>query len=150
MKKRHSRKRNNPWRRASRPLSAGDGLRLFALAAVIALLAWVGVRLSPPVDAGTGAAPVVIDRVMTSNPAACYSVGGEYYDWVELRNLSDEPVSLAGWRLGDSVDQRDAFELGDVTLPPGGSLIVYCAPRPWQCAVFRLQAERRRRASGPL
>lgn len=130
MKKRHSRKRKNPWRRASRPLSAGDGLRLFALAAVIALLAWVGVRLTPPVDAGAGTAPVVIDRVMTSNPAACYSVGGEYYDWVELRNLSDQPVSLAGWRLGDSVDQRDAFELGDAALPPGGTLIVYCAPRP--------------------
>ena len=74
--------------------------------------------------------PVVINRVMTSNPSACYPVGDEYCDWVELLNVSDEAVSLAGWRLGDRVDQRGAFELGNVALPPAGSLLVYCAPRP--------------------
>ena len=130
MKSKHPRKRRNPWRRASRPFSAGDWLRLFALASVIALLAWVGAVLLPGSDAGETASPVVIDRVMTSNPAACYSVRGSYYDWVELRNVSDGPVSLAGWRLGDTVDQRRAFDLGDAILPAGGSLIVYCAPAP--------------------
>ena len=130
MKKGRDRKRNNPWRRAGRPFSAGDWLRLFALAAAIGLLAWVGTRLTPPGDAGEAVSPVVINRVMTSNPAACYPVQGEYYDWIELVNLSRETVSLAGWRLGDTVDQRAAFELGDVVLPPAGTLIVYCAPRP--------------------
>ncbi len=130
MKKGRNRKRNNPWRRAGRPFSAGDWLRLLALAAAIGLLAWVGTRLTPPGDAGEAVSPVVINRVMTSNPAACYPVRGEYYDWIELVNLSRETVSLAGWRLGDTVDQRAAFELGDVALSPAGTLIVYCAPRP--------------------
>ena len=130
MKSKHTQKRKNPWRRASRPFTAGDWLRLFALSAVIALLAWAGAALRPPEAVQEAPSPVVIDRVMTSNPSACFSVGGEYYDWVELLNVSGGEVSLAGWRLGDTVDQRGAFELGDVTLPVGGSLIVYCAPKP--------------------
>ena len=130
MKKGRNRKKNNPWRRADHPISAGERLRLLALAAVIGLLAWFGARLTPTVDAGEMPSPVVINRVMTSNPSACYPVGDHYCDWVELLNVSDEAVSLAGWRLGDRVDQRGAFELGNVALPPAGSLLVYCAPRP--------------------
>jgi len=130
MKSKHTQKRSNPWRRAERPFSAGDWLRLFALAAIIAALAWAGVALTPADGARDAASPVVINRVMTSNPAACFSVGGEYYDWVELLNVSGGAVSLAGWRLGDTVDQRGAFELGDILLPPGGSLIVYCDRSP--------------------
>ena len=128
--KKHTHKRRNSWRRAGLPFTAGDGLRLFALSAVIALLAWTGVALVPVDDARGAVSPVVINRVMTSNPSACYSVDGKYYDWVELRNISDAPVSLSGWRLGDSVDQRGAFELGDAVLPPGDGMIVYCARRP--------------------
>ena len=130
MKARHNRKRRNPWRRASRPFSAGDWLRLCALAAVIAALAWAATRFATPPEAVADNSPLVIRRVMTSNPSVCYSVGGEYYDWVELDNVSDDTLSLSGWRFGDTVDQRGAFDLGDTDLPPGGSLIVYCAPRP--------------------
>ena len=130
MKPKHSRKKRNPWRRAGLPFSGGDWLRLFGLAAVIALLAWAGMALIPADDAGAAGSPVVINRVMTSNPSACFSVHGEYYDWVELLNLSDSAVSLTGWRLADTVDQRGAFDLGDTLLSPGGSLIVYCAPTP--------------------
>lgn len=130
MKPKQSRKKQNPWRRAARPFTAGDWLRLFGLAAVIAALAWAGMALAPPVGAWDAPSPVVIERVMTSNPSACYGVHGEYYDWAELRNVSAEDVSLAGWRLGETVDQRGAFDLGQAVLPPGGSLIVYCDKAP--------------------
>lgn len=130
MKKGHNANKKSPWRRASRPFTAGDWLRLSALAAAIALLAWAGAALQPSNDAKPIDSPVVINRVMTSNPSACYSVRGKYYDWVELLNTSDADVDLRGWRFSDTVDQRGAFAFGDVTLPPNGSLIVYCAPRP--------------------
>ena len=129
-RKRQSRSKRNNWRRASHPFSAGDWLRLCALTAVIALLAWAGASLPPPKSPQDAPPSVVINRVMTANPAVCYSLDGQYYDWVELVNASGEPVSLAGWRFGDSVDQRGAYVFGDITLPPRGSLIVYCAPRP--------------------
>ena len=35
MKSKRTQKRKNPWRRAVRPFTAGDWLRLFALSAVI-------------------------------------------------------------------------------------------------------------------
>lgn len=130
MKSNHTHKKRNSWRRAGRPFTAGDWLRLFALATAIAALAWAGVAFVSADGGREEASPVVIDRVMTSNPSACYSVQGEYYDWVELRNISGETVSLAGWRLGDTVDQRGAFELGDAALSPGESMIVYCAKAP--------------------
>ena len=123
-------KRRNAWRRAGHPVSGGDWLRFLALAASIAALAWAAVAFLPPENASGETSPVVINRVMTSNPSACFSVDGEYYDWLELSNLSDDPVSLKGWRISDDVDLRGAFEFGDITLPGGGSLIVHCAPRP--------------------
>ena len=130
MKSKHTHKKRYSRRRAGRPFNAGDWLRLFALAAAIAALAWAGAVFVSADVGGEETSPVVIDRVMTSNPSACFSVRGEYYDWVELRNISDETVSLSGWRLGDTVDQRGAFPLGDAMLPPGAGLIVYCARAP--------------------
>lgn len=124
------RSKRNAWRRARRPLTAGDWLLLCAFIAVIAALAWAGDRVVPREGADAEAALVAIRRVMTSNPSACYSVKGKYYDWLELENRSDETVSLEGWRLGDTVDQREAFPLDGVTLPPRGSLIVYCDDAP--------------------
>ena len=130
MKSKHTHKKRYSRRRAGRPFNAGDWLRLLALAAAIAALAWAGAAFVSADGGGGEASPVVIDRVMTSNPSACFSVHGEYYDWVELRNISDETVSLSGWRLGDTVDQRGAFALGDAMLPPGAGIIVYCAKAP--------------------
>ena len=131
MSAKHAKKgRRNAWRRASRPFTAGDWLVLFALIAVIAALAWTGTTFLPREDAVGANSPVAIRRVMTSNPSACFSVGGKYYDWLELENLTGEAVSLKGWRLSDTADQRGAFAFGDVTLPGRGSLIVYCDDVP--------------------
>ena len=112
---------------------AGDWIRLGALLALIMVLTWAAVRWTGErgnAIVADGQSPVVVRRVMTSNPSACFSVGGRYYDWLELINLSDTPVSLEGWRLADTVDQRGAFAFGEVTLPGHGSLIVYCDDAP--------------------
>ena len=71
-----------------------------------------------------------INRVMTSNRAACFPVNGQYYDWIELANPSEAEARLRGWKLSDSADLRGAYVFGDVTIPAGGTLVVYCAPRP--------------------
>ena len=117
------------WKGQRPATSVGGRLLLCALAAAIAVLAWVGARLLPG-QATRFDSPVVIRRVMTSNPSACYSVRGRYYDWLELVNLTDEAVNLKGWKLSDDADLRGAFAFGDITLPGRGSLIVYCADRP--------------------
>lgn len=79
--------------------------------------------------ASTAAAPRIV-RVMTANRAACYPVNDQYYDWIELDNPGDTDLRLRGWKLADGLDLRGAYVFGDVTLPAGGALVVYCAPRP--------------------
>lgn len=131
--KQHTKAKSNgraaPWRASLPAMGAGGWLRFCALAAVIAALAWAGIALLPD-RADVLDSPVVINRVMTSNPSACFPVKGRYYDWLELVNTTDAPVSLKGWKLADTADLRGAFAFGDVTLPGRGSLIVYCDDAP--------------------
>lgn len=96
-----------------------------ALLAVGGLSQWLGGSHA----AQAGPAPR-IRRVMTSNRAACYPVNGQFYDWIELENPTGEACDLQGWRLSDDVDLRGAYVFGDVSLPAGGTLVAYCAPRP--------------------
>lgn len=69
-------------------------------------------------------------RVMTSNPAACLPVAGEYLDWVEIVNLSSDAVDLNGWRLTSGLDIREGCVFPETMLQPGQSVIVYAGARP--------------------
>ena len=97
---------------------------------LICLITWGLVLPEMGPRASADMLDVVINRVMTSNPSACYSLRGEYYDWLELLNISDDIVHLEGWKLTDKGDLREAFTFGDVSLMPGQTLIVYCDDAP--------------------
>jgi hypothetical protein len=47
-------------------------------------------------------------------------------DWIELFNDGNQPVALDGWSLTDDPDERDKWVFPDVTLPPGGYLVIIC------------------------
>jgi hypothetical protein len=47
-------------------------------------------------------------------------------DWIELFNNGTEAVSLDGWSLTDDPDERDKWIFPDITLAPGGYLVVVC------------------------
>ena len=51
----------------------------------------------------------------------------EFYDWVELKNCSDEPVNLADYYLTDSLNDPCQFPLPEKTLQPGEFYIVFCS-----------------------
>lgn len=121
---------NTGWRPMAPRISAGEWLKALGIAVALGLAAWAAACLLPGGADDDASLPVVIDRLMSSNPAACYSVDGEYYDWIELMNLSDAPVSMAGWKLTDSGDLRDAYTFPSVALEPGERLRVYCADAP--------------------
>ena len=97
--------------------------------AVLAALALLTGPL-PTVGRAETAPEVVVSRAMTSNPAVCLPVDGEYYDWLELCNLSGADVDLTGWRLNDRADLEGAFALPQILLSAGGTLVVYCADAP--------------------
>ena len=51
---------------------------------------------------------------------------GEYYDLVELKNISDSPVQLSDYCLSDKLKEYDAYSLPDYSLAPGELYIVQC------------------------
>lgn len=61
---------------------------------------------------------LAIWEVMTANDHVLPQ-SGEYYDWVELKNVSDAPVNLSAYSLTDDAKRPDRFVLPDVTLEPG-------------------------------
>lgn len=72
--------------------------------------------------------PLAIWEVMVSNDQYLPQVLGQCYDWAELRNISDEPLNLAGFRLTDDADEPGLVFPEGTTLNPGETLIVICTP----------------------
>lgn len=70
---------------------------------------------------------VVITEVMTRNATYAPDENGEYFDYVELTNRSDVPVSINGWYLTDDRTNIACWKFPDVTVDAGGSLLVYCS-----------------------
>ena len=73
------------------------------------------------------AGPLIISEVCTANTDINRKIEDEYADWIELRNISSAPISLAGYYLSDKKDNRLLFALPDRTIAAGEYLLVYCS-----------------------
>jgi hypothetical protein len=71
--------------------------------------------------------PVIISEVMSSNTKYFVESDGQYYDWIELFNQSDQAVNLSGYGLTDSVKNPGKWRFGNVTMDPGEYLVVLSA-----------------------
>jgi len=88
---------------------------------------------------------LMITEAMSSNSGALCSADGEYYDWVELFNPTDETISLQGYSLTDKLDRMNRFVFDKMTMAPNSYLIVYCsglaqAPEGELHATFKLSS----------
>ncbi len=70
--------------------------------------------------------PIVINELMAANDTAIRDPQGEYDDWIELLNVSDQEVDLSGMYLSDRKDnpRKWAFPNGTM-LAPGAYLMVW-------------------------
>lgn len=68
-------------------------------------------------------------EVMTANDAYL-SQSGEYYDWLELKNVSDAPINLSSYSISDDSKRPDRFVLPDVTLAPGAFYVLILSGHP--------------------
>ncbi|MCR5664822.1 MAG: CotH kinase family protein [Oscillospiraceae bacterium] len=50
-----------------------------------------------------------------------------FYDWAELKNVSDRTLRLSDYYLSDDADDRFQFHLPDLELAAGGTFIVFCS-----------------------
>lgn len=70
--------------------------------------------------------PVVINEVMASNVSTAADEAGQYEDWIELYNLSSQPVDLSGFALSDNPANLRKWEFPTGTvIPANGYLIVW-------------------------
>ncbi len=67
-----------------------------------------------------------INEVMASNLSVIRDNYGEYDDWFELYNISDDTVNLKGLYISDSRKNLSRFRIAcDTLLPPGGYIILW-------------------------
>ncbi len=89
---------------------------------------------------------IVINEVMSKNVAVVADPQGEYDDWIELKNISDQAINLAGMYLSDSPDKplKWRFPEGRV-LEPGQYLLIWAdedgQDEPGLHANFKLSAQ---------
>ena len=75
---------------------------------------------------------VVISEFLARNDRLLRDGDGNSSDWIELQNVGDEAVDLAGWHLSDDSDVLDAwtFPTGQpelTLLRPGAQLLVFAS-----------------------
>lgn len=70
--------------------------------------------------------PVVINEVMASNTSTAADEEGEFEDWIELYNLSNQDVDLSGYALSDNPANLRKWEFpAGIVIPANSYLIVW-------------------------
>ncbi len=76
---------------------------------------------------------LVINEVVAGNDNVGSDEFGEFDDWVEIFNASDEDLNLEGIFLSDNHGgNRTKFEFPDFVLPAGEVVVVWCDNQPEQ------------------
>ena len=71
-------------------------------------------------------AAVVINEFMAANTNSIVDPQGDNEDWLELHNITDNPVQLTGMYLTDKMDNLTKWAFPEnTTIPPRGYLIVW-------------------------
>lgn len=74
---------------------------------------------------------LIINEFLASNDACCTDNFGDYDDWVELYNDSNEPIDIGGMYFTDTPDDDSPYLIpstdpSSTTIQPGGYLLLWC------------------------
>lgn len=69
---------------------------------------------------------ICLNEFMARNASTIADENGEYDDWVELYNTTDEPIDLEGYYLTDDPEEYDKWQFPPVTILPHGFLLIWC------------------------
>jgi len=70
--------------------------------------------------------PVAINEVMASNTTYLQDNAGDFDDWIELHNLTSQPVNIGGYFLTDNIANLDKWEIPvGTTIPANGYYTVW-------------------------
>lgn len=63
---------------------------------------------------------VIINEVMARNESFLADANGNYHDWIELKNNTDQDINLKGYSLSKGSEQETKFVFSDYVLPAHG------------------------------
>ncbi|NLK50218.1 MAG: hypothetical protein GX294_06170, partial [Candidatus Cloacimonetes bacterium] len=72
---------------------------------------------------------ICINEIMASNETTIADDDGDFEDWVELWNLSNEPVNLESWGLSDKASEPFRWVFPNVVLQPDQFMLVWCSKK---------------------
>lgn len=87
---------------------------------------------------------ILFNEVLAQNEAATKDNFGEYNDWFELFNPTDERIDLTGMYVSDNLSNPRKWRLGNLCIPPQGFLLLWAdddAQQGSNHVAFKLSAE---------
>jgi hypothetical protein len=72
---------------------------------------------------------VVINEFLASNDSTITDRDGDYSDWVELYNKSEDPIDLSGYSLSDDALEPQKWTFPSVQMEAHSYLLVYCSDK---------------------
>ena len=91
-----------------------------------------------------GGTPLAINEYMASNDVTISDEEGEFDDWLEVHNYGSSSINLQGYYLSDNPDLPTKWPFPDVSIEPGGFLLVWADDDEEQGALhtnFKLDAD---------
>lgn len=89
-------------------------------------------------------ASLVINEYQAENVSTADDQWGEFADWIELYNGSNQSINLEGYFLSDRIGEPTQFVFPDTVMPPESYLIIWCdmgLMEPGLHTFFRLGAD---------
>ncbi len=74
-----------------------------------------------------GSSNILINEFMASNSNTIADEDGDFSDWIELYNPTQQAVDLEGWGLSDNVTKPFKWIFPEVTIKPGEYLLVWAS-----------------------
>ncbi len=84
-----------------------------------------------PEELSRGAGLVVISEFMEKNRTILRDEDGDFSDWIELWNQSDETVDISGWNISDRENQL-GWTLPEMSLEPGQRIVIFASGKDRQ------------------
>ncbi len=108
---------------------------ILILTTLAVLLSSCGLFAEDPTqtDDGTTVTPnrngLVLNELMASNSSTVIDNYGEYSDWIELYNGSDEDISLKNYMISDDPSKPEKYIFPSITISAGEYLVIWASGR---------------------
>ncbi|HKL72265.1 MAG TPA: CotH kinase family protein [Marinilabiliaceae bacterium] len=79
------------------------------------------------VQAQEGSSNILINEFMSSNSSTIADEDGDFSDWIELYNPTEQAVELEGWGLSDNTSNPYKWVFPEVTMKPGEYLVIWAS-----------------------